>query len=264
MIATFGNYDYAVDWAFQQDGVIRVGVGATGTIEVKAVRSRGVKEDKDGQDHHYGRLVAPNTIGVNHDHFFNFRLDLDVDGVNNSFVKESLKLERLPESHARRSVWVTETKTAQRETDAQLSMMMEHPALWRIVNPNVIGPLGYPVGYEIAPGHNAMSINPPDEYPQQRAGFIEHNLWVTPYQEDQRYPAGDYPTQSHGGDGLPAWTKANRPIENVDIVAWYTLGFHHVTRAEDWPIMPTAWHTFELRPFDFFRRNPSVDLPKQR
>ncbi len=262
MITAFGNYDYAVDWTFEQNGTIRIGVGATGSVEVKAVRSRTVAEDHDGADGRYGHFLADNTVGVNHDHFFCFRLDLDVDGTRNSFVQEALKTERLPDGNPRKSVWVTEQKVAKTESEAQLTMMMEHPALWRVINPNVKGPLGYPVGYEIAPSHNAVSLMVDDDWPQKRAGFIRHNLWVTPYREDERYPAGDYPTQSHGGDGLPAWTKANRPIENTDIVVWYTLGFHHVPRPEDWPIMPTAWHEFELRPFDFFARNPAVDLPR--
>jgi primary-amine oxidase len=262
MIMTFGNYDYALDWTFQQDGTIKIGVGATGSVEVKAVRSATKADDHDGKDGRYGHFVAENTVGVNHDHFFCFRLDLDVDGTENTFVKEEMKAEQLPASNPRKSVWVTEQKAAKTENEAQLTMMMEHPALWRVINPNVKGPLGYPVGFEIAPGHNAVSLMADDDFPQQRAGFIRHNLWVTPYREDERYPAGDYPTQSHGGDGLPAWTKGNRPIENTDIVVWYTLGFHHVPRPEDWPIMPTAWHEFELRPFDFFERNPAVDLPK--
>lgn len=264
MIASFGNYDYALDWTFLQNGSIKVGVGATGTIEVKAVRSRTATEDHDGQDRRYGHFVADNTVGVNHDHYFCFRLDLDVDGTENSFIKEELKSQRLPAGLPRKSLWVTESKVAKVEEEAQLRMMMEHPALWRVVNPDVRGPLGYPVGYEIAPGHNAVSLMSDDDYPQRRAGFIQHNLWVTPYRPEERYPAGDYTTQSQGGDGLPAWTKANRKIENTDIVVWYTLGFHHVPRPEDWPIMPTAWHEFELRPFDFFARNPAVDLPSRR
>lgn len=36
----------------------------------------------------------------------------------------------------------------------------------------------------------------------------------------------------------------------------------HLVRAEDWPVMPIVWHTFELRPFDFFDRNPALDLPE--
>ena len=263
MITTFGNYDYAVDWTFEQSGTIKIGVGATGSVEVKPVRSRTAAEDRDGQDGRYGHFVADNTVGVNHDHFFSFRLDLDVDGTDNSFVKEQMKTEMLPAENPRKSVWVVEQKVAKTESDAQLTMMMEHPALWRVINPNVKGPLGYPVGFEIAPSHNAVSLMADDDWPQKRAGFIRHNLWVTPYHEDERYPAGDYPTQSHGGDGLPAWTKDNRPIENTDIVVWYTLGFHHVPRPEDWPIMPVAWHEFELRPFDFFARNPAVDLPRE-
>ena len=264
MITTFGNYDYALDWTFMQDGSIKVGVGATGSIEVKAVRSRTAAEDRDGKDGRYGHFVADNTVGVNHDHYFCFRLDLDVDGTANSFVKEELEARKVTGDVPRKSLWVVEPKIAKTEEEAKSVMMMEHPALWRVINPNVKSPMGYSVGYEIAAGHNGISLMSDDDYPQKRAGFIKNHIWVTPYREDELWPAGDYPTQSHGGDGLPAWTKANRPIENTDIVVWYTLGFHHVPRPEDWPIMPTAWHEFEIRPFDFFSRNPAVDLPKAK
>lgn len=261
-IGTFGNYDYVFDWIFEQNGTIRVRVGATGFDETKGVKSRTATEDANGDASLYGRFIAENTVGVDHDHFFSFRLDFDIDGTANSFVRDKLQVKKLPAGSLRKSLWVAEPETAKTEVQAKLSMSMEHPEMWRVINPNVKNPLGYPVGYELVPEENAMSLLLPEDYPQMRAGFTDYQLWVTPYQENERYAAGDYPNQSKGGDGLPAWTKANRAIENTDIVLWYTIGFHHVPHAEDWPVMPTMWHEFELRPCNFFSRNPAIDLPK--
>ena len=71
-------------------------------------------------------------------------------------------------------------------------------------------------------------------------------------------------TRARGSAGLPAWTEADRSIRATDLVVWYTLGFRYVVRAEDWPVLPTAWTGFELRPFDFFQRNPAIDLPETK
>lgn len=261
-IGLFGNYDYVFDWIFRQDGSIRVRAGATGQDEIKSVKSRTAAEDTDGKDGMYGRFVAENIVGVDHDHFFSFRLDFDVDGTSNSFVRDKLRVKRLPADNLRKSVWVAEPEIAKTEEQAKARMSMEQPEVWRVINPNVKSPLGYPVGYELMGGENAMSLMVPEDYPQKRAGYTDYQLWVTPYRENERYAAGDYPTQSKGGDGLPAWTKANRPIENTDIVLWYTMGFHHIPQAEDWPVMPTAWHEFELKPVNFFDHNPALDLPR--
>jgi primary-amine oxidase len=262
MVATIGNYDYAVDWVFQQDAGIKVRVGATGIMAIKAVKSRTASDDRNGKDSAYGHFIAENTVAPNHDHYFSFRLDLDIDGSANSFVHEQLKTQRLPPEHPRKSVWVLEPVLARREQEAQLHMMMEQPAVWKVINSAVKGPFGNPVGYQIVPGHNAMTLMVPEDWPRRRASFIDHHLWVTPQRDNERWAAGDYPTQSKGEDGLGVWTRANRPIENTDIVVWYTVGMHHTPRQEDWPVMPTVWHDFELRPFDFFERNPALDLPK--
>ena len=261
-IGVFGNYDYVFDWIFRQDGTVRVRVGATGLDEVKGVKSRTANEDHDGEASTYGRFIAENTVGVDHDHYFSMRLDFDVDGTANSFVRDRLRVKRLPATSPRKSLWVAEPEVSKTEQQAKLHMSMDQPEIWRVVNPNVKSPLGYPVGYELMPGDIAMPLLVPEDYPQKRAGFTDYQLWVTPYRDNERYAAGDYPMQSKGGDGLPAWTKANRGIENTDIVLWYTMGFHHVPHAEDWPVLPMMWHEFELRPYNFFAHNPALDLPK--
>jgi len=262
--AVIGNYDYVLDWRFERDGNLRAAVGATGIVETKAVKAKDAVDSPGhstaGAGDEFGHFVAENTVGVNHDHFFSFRLDVDVDGVNNSFMPMRL-VKRQLNNPMRKSIWVAESSIAKSERDAMMDIHLDKPSMWHFVNPNVKGPLGYPTGYELMPGTTAASLLDPDDGPQKVGAFSAHQLWVTPYKQDERFASGVYPTQSKGDDGLAVWTKANRPIENTDIVTWYTLGFHHVTRAEDWPVMPVMWHDFVLRPFDFFPQSPVITLP---
>jgi primary-amine oxidase len=46
-----------------------------------------------------------------------------------------------------------------------------------------------------------------------------------------------------------------------DVVLWYTMGTTHMVRAEDWPIMPVHQMSFKLKPWNFFDRNPALDIP---
>jgi primary-amine oxidase len=258
--AVIANYDYLVDWRFQQDGTIDVAVGATGVIETKASPQR--KSDGHMDMPEYGQLVAENLIGVNHDHFFSFRLDLDIDGSANSFMVARMVRQTLSSDPMRKSIWAAKPMVATREKDAILDIQLDAPSMWLFINPNVKGPLGYPTGYEIMPGATAKSLLAPDDPAQKLGAFSGHQFWVTPNNASERYAAGLYPTSSKGDDGLAVWTNANRNIENTDVVGWYTLGFHHMPRIEDWPVMPTMWHHFEIRPFNFFAANPVLDLPK--
>jgi primary-amine oxidase len=63
------------------------------------------------------------------------------------------------------------------------------------------------------------------------------------------------------GDGLTKWTEQDRPIENTDLVFWYTFGHTHIPRPEDYPVMPTAYIGFLLKPNGFFTMNPANDVP---
>jgi len=270
-VATVGNYDYLFDWRFEQDASITVGVGATGILEVKAVsdqradapQSAGlVGKDPDGNSVEFGQLVAPGTDGVDHDHYFSYRLDLDVDGVNNSLMVDKMVPYKLPDSAlGRHWIWVMKPEMVKTEGDAKLNVSIEHPAMWMFTNENVKNSLGQHTSFEIMPGETGISLLPSSEWPQKRAGWSEHNLWVTPYDPNERYVSGVYVMGSKGEDGLTEWVKKNRNIVNTDIVAWYTVGFHHVPRPEDWPQMPIMWHTFSLRPFQFMTKNPTMNLP---
>ena len=264
-IAVVGNYDYILDWRFEQEGAITIAVGATGELEVKPVKDKmdTMGKDAEGNTVEFGHLVAPNTDGVDHDHFFSFRLDIDVDGTKNNFEVDKLVQYKLPANSARKTIWAMKADCIGTEGSAMQDISMQHPAMWRFVNPDVKNELGSPTSFEIMPGLTGASLLSLDDWPQKRAGFSDHQLWVTPYDAKERYAAGVYVSGSKGTDGLPVWVKQNRNIMNTDIVAWYTMGFHHVPRPEDWPQMPTMWHDFSIRPFDFYSKSPLMDLPMQ-
>ncbi len=257
-MSVIGNYDYVFDWVFLQNGTIKVSVGASGIEAVKAVKSRTLGDDK-GHDTRYGTLVDAYTVAPTHQHIYNFRLDLDVDSTQNSFlevVPRTVSVDNSP----RKSAMILETKTFRTELEARRSYDLM--PIWHVTNPNVKNANGYNSSYVLQKGWNTNPLLTTDDWPRKRAGFIDYHLWVTPYNSGEFYATGDYPNQSKGGDGLPRWTQANRSIENTDIVLWYTLGNTHVVRPEEWPVLTTEWVSFELKPFNFFDRAPTLDLPK--
>ncbi len=255
-----GNYDYLIDYVFQQDGKIRVMVGSTGIDAVKGVASTSMDDDTAAEDTRYGTLIAPYLVAPNHDHYFNFRLDFDIDGTENVFLRTALVAADVPKQALRRSLWRTETEVPETELEARFRVNPVTPAMYHVMNPNVRGGLGHRPSYMITPlgGVAYGPLDPVNDPPVKRNAYIHYTHWVTPYDPSQRYAGGEYAIQSDGSDTLAEWVKAGRPIVNTDIVNWYTMGFHHIPHMEDWPVMPTVWKGVMLAPFNFFDRNPAV------
>ncbi len=63
---------------------------------------------------------------------------------------------------------------------------------------------------------------------------------------------------------LIRWTEQDRRIENTDVVLWYTMGHTHLPCPEDYPVMPTAYIGFTLKPAGFFNLNPANDVPPSK
>jgi primary-amine oxidase len=204
-------------------------------------------------------MISPGRVGTNHDHFFSIRLDLDIDGTANTFMRNLLVADKTSDQNGR-VIWRTISEVAKTDSDAKFRLSYERPAMWHVMNMHKKNQIGYPVSYMIHPQANTLPVAANDS-PLQRALFANYHLWVTPYSADERYAAGDYPNQSTPGQGLPAWTANNRNIEDQDIVLWYTMGFHHVPSAEDWPVYNLGWHSVTLKPYNFFDRNPALDVP---
>ena len=70
--------------------------------------------------------------------------------------------------------------------------------------------MGQPVAYRLCPGERPRPFALPGASRLETGGIPDHHLWVTPFDPKERFPAGDYPNQNPGGDGLPRWTAADR------------------------------------------------------
>lgn len=254
-IATVGNYEYGFYWYFYQDGAIEYEVKLTGIMNTGAL--------PPGETRKYGTLVAPQLYAPNHQHFFNVRLDMMVDGPLNSVYEVHTVAEPPGPENPHGNAFYAQSTLLATEHAAQQTVDPLNARYWKIVNPSSQNGLGQPVAYKLAPGENVRSFVDTDSFVRQRAGFMGNHLWVTPYDSAEMYAAGDYPNQHPGGAGLPAYTASDRAIEDTDLVVWYTMGHHHIPRPEDWPVMPATRIGFTLKPLGFFDRNPALDVPPE-
>jgi primary-amine oxidase len=252
--STIGNYDYGIFWYLYQDGSIQCEVKLTGILSTGAVRP--------GETPRYGQLLNEDGLYAPiHQHFFNFRLDFDVDGPVNSVFEEHAEPDPAGPDNPLQAAYRTVRTPLRRELEAQQHIDPLRGRVWRVVNPRSLNAVGEPVGYRLVPHGNVQAMADVASSIAKRAGFITKHLWVTPHRDDERFAAGDYPYQHPGGAGLLEWTAADRAIEETDVVLWYTLGSHHAPRPEDWPVMPVAYAGFLLQPAGFFLQNPALDVP---
>jgi primary-amine oxidase len=259
-IPTLGNYDYVFDYVFRARGSITLRVGATGFDAIKSVSSADMDAASAETDTRYGGLIAPYTVAPNHDHFVNYRLDLDIDGQANSFVRDTLTMAVLKDSPTRKSIWRVKSQRYKTEGPVQPDHSVEGGEVFRVVNSLKTNALKQPPSYLIHGGHNAVSVIDPADPAQARAQFSANTFWITAYRPGEMWAAGNYPNRSRSDAGLPKFVSNGESIADTDIVVWYTLGFRHIPAPEDFPILPTLWHEVVLRPMRFFDRDPSSTL----
>ena len=252
MISTVGNYDYGFYWYLYLDGTIEAEIKATGIMSTAAV--------PPGEVPRHGTLVDEGLNAMVHQHFFSARLDLDVDGTENS-IYEVETVATPPQRNPYGNAFETVRTPVRRESEAARDVNPLQSRTWYVVNENRRNAWGQPTAYRLIPGEVVHSFALPGSPLTKRAAFTQHQVWFTAYHPRERFAAGDYPNQHPGGAGLPEYQAQDRPLENTDVVLWVTLGHHHVPRPEDWPVMPVARLGFMLKPHGFFDRNPALDVP---
>lgn len=251
-IHTIGNYEYGFFWYFYLDGTIQFEAKLTGIVQTRAIAP--------GATSQFGALVAPQLDAPNHQHLFNMRLDLEVDGPDNTVVEvDAVGMPIGPDNPYGNAIVARKTPIAN-ERDSRRMCDPLTARTWKVINPGALNRHGEPVAYKLVPFAGPTLLAAPDSDLARRAEFARTHLWVTRYSPTELHAAGDYPNQ-HPGDGIGQWVKQERDLLNTDVVLWHTFGTSHLPRPEDWPIMPCEYVGFSLKPAGFFDQNPSLDVP---
>ena len=251
-IVTVNNYEYGYFWYFYQDGTIEFEAKLTGIVLTVA--------DAIGKDHPSATELEPGLWAPYHQHILCARLDLDIDGEKNSVLEVESFAHPQGEKNPYGGAYETRETLFTKEKESQRVIDPFSGRYWKIVNDQVKNHMDHPVGYKLIPGHTTFPLALPESTIGKKAAFMYKHLWVTKNNDSEKYPAGYYPFQHPGGAGLPEWTKANRNIENEDVVLWYVFGTNHIPRTEDWPVMPVERTGFHLKPSGFFARSPGIDV----
>lgn len=254
--ATVGNYDYGFYWYLYQDGTIQLEAKLTGIIQTCAV--------SPDMKYAWGGMVDEGLAGPTHQHFFNVRLHMMVDGEKNTVTEHQFEPRAWGEDNPYGNVFDTTSRTLTRELDGCREADARTGRYWKIINPNVKNHVGHPTGYKLVVQATPLMLAQEGSSVRKRGGFATKHVWVTRYHPNERYASGNYPNQHAGNDGLPLYVQQNRSIENEDIVVWHTMGHTHVCKPEDFPVMPVEYVGFTLKPNGFFAANPAMDLPATR
>ncbi len=249
--ATVGNYDYGFYWYLYQDGTIQLETKLTGIIQTAAVQA----------PYRWGGMVAEGLGGPSHQHFFNARLHMDLDGEGNSVSEHEFVPRAWGDDNPYGNAFDTTSRPLERELDAARTANGETGRYWKITNPNRQNAVGGAPGYKLVVQASPLMLAQEGSSVRSRGGFATKHLWVTPFDPHENYASGDYPNVHAGGDGLPRYVQQNRSLVNRDLVVWHTFGHTHFCKPEDFPVMPVEYAGFMLKPSGFFAENPAMDLP---
>lgn len=252
-ISTIGNYEYGLFWYFHQDGSIHFEVKATGIMNTAALMPN--------EQPRFGTMVSPGVYAQLHQHVFNVRLDMDVDGTRNRVVELNTVALPMDDANPHGNAFIVQPTVLATEQVAQRRVNFDTCRTWRIESTEARNAMGAPTAYRLMTRDALPTFSHPEAMVTRRAGFMTRHVWVTAFHEDEIFAAGRYPNQSAGGDGLPAWTAADRPLDDADVVLWHSFGLHHIPRPEDFPVQPVITCGFTLHPDGFFDENPALDVP---
>lgn len=175
-VFTAANYEYAVQWAFHQDGTIQPDIRLTGILQTYGMRA-------DEDTHGWGTEVYLGVNAHNHQHLFCLRIDANVDGPKNTVFMVDAVPSDAPvgsaENYYGNAFYAKRTKlatTGQAKTDYNGATSRT----WDICNTSKLNPYSKkPVSYKLVSREVPGLLPKENSLVWKRAGFARHAVHVT-------------------------------------------------------------------------------------
>ncbi|MHB9858234.1 copper amine oxidase [Streptomyces sp. YIM S03343] len=228
-----GWYEYITEWRFQDDGLISMNAGATGSL------SPDDYDAGDGRGWPLGK--GAKAYATSHSHNIFWRLDFGLDGSSKSRVEQYDSVVS-PPAHGQEA---PTNRTTLTKVTKELAGDAKDMRWWRVVSTAGKNNDDHPRSYEIVQGATA-------KYPGR--GFTRHDVYFTEYNKCEQYASGN-PLDCGAGHGRSVDTWVNGQTLTHPVV-WVNVGFHHIARDEDQQPMPVHWQGFSIAPRDVTAMNP--------
>ncbi|GAB4821559.1 hypothetical protein N2152v2_008605 [Parachlorella kessleri] len=267
-VSTIGNYDYIVETRFRQDASIEVRVTAAGYMSALYYDPAG----QTFQEAPFGTRVHKYVLANIHDHLSGWKVDLDIEGRNNTLQVTEVKTGSYKDAlaaidpHAATPGWWTDlplkyTHISTPDAETGFKIDLNRPQTFRIVNQNATNKWGSPRGYAIVHGATTSQLLP-DWHPlTQAAAWTKYNVAVT-QQHDEEYRAHasmyDMYNPAHPLVSLDHYLNGES-VTNADLVNWVMVGLQHVPRSEDVPLIYNMAVNFFIKPWNYFDQLEAIN-----
>ena len=253
-IAVIWNYDYVFDFKFHQNGQLDVVVSSTGYVMSSFSSPKEIK---------YANIIADNVAAMLHQHLFHYKVDLDIGGVANRFSSIDIKTETVsrPDFHPRNKTQAYfEENLRTTEKNATIKYNFDEPKYYVFYKNGEKNKFGKNRAYRIANRGMSKFLFPPTNI-YEAATWTQYQIAVTK-QKDTEVSSSSLYHQFSLLDPLVSFDDFIDDDENIideDLVAWVTMGIHHIPGTEDVPSTTTSASQlfFSLKPYNYFDECPS-------
>lgn len=274
--STVYNYDYYFSYIFHLDGTIQVTTIASGYLQADFYPQSLAAQTAEAP---FSNRVQNHTIGSLHDHFFHYKVDLDVLGAANSLMRSRVKVGTfnrpwnfgVPGSTHKLKYSEREMVATEAFGNSTYTINPTVPTMFMFGNTDAANngnnAWGVMRTYAISVPGTAIQLMPDDAAFMPASQWTKYTVAVTRRHDAEMHSCRvlyDMQAPSEPLLEFESYTDGES-LDQEDLVAWVNMGSLHLPTSEDVPVTttPGTSTSFYIRPNNYFDESPVVDLTRR-